>query len=640
MSIFVTIALSINLDIVDMNSLGVKDGESWLFYGLVTIRRTINIDNFKSIVTFLCVFWGLSKTMKIQKNENNKRDICKIILAILYSLFTVFGYSYYKTNSWNLIFLNVDQFCKALIVIIGYYIFFKMVITYVFDNIIEKIKYKSSKNKIYNYIFEKHSIIIPLILILLAWVPYLITYYPGIICADSHSQLMQYYGLDLPENTSSNSTLLIDENVKLTNHHPVLHTLILGTCTRIGKMIGNDNLGVFLYTIMQFLLVAFTLAYILNYMKKLKINKWIRILSLIFFDLMPIFPYYAIGITKDVPFFCFITLYLIELYDFMKMKKNQKITKGKLAKILIFAILTCLFRNNGIYTIMLSLPLLALINKANREKILISSLLIFLMYEAFIKILLPVVFKIPNSGVREMLSVPFQQTARYVREYGDELTPKEIKTIDKLLNYETLAQRYNPTRSDYVKIKYNKIATSDDLKEYFKLWFKHFFKHPDVYLESFINNYYGYLYLECDVVEYTLGFTFYPISMKDEGILNYNYIEDFAEGRKVLNEFMEASQKLPIISLTTNIAFNNWLVLGMITYLIYKKKYRGVVFFMPIAANILICFVSPVNAYFRYMMPNIFAMPLIIGVFLNIVNTNMEGENNGEKDSCISTVLQ
>lgn len=636
LSILVTIALSIKLDIVEIN---INAGNNWFSNVLLFIRKSISIDNFKAIVTFLCMYCLLSKTNNIE--YKSKRNIFKVILAILFAVFTVFGYSYYKTNSWNLIFLNIYQFCKAFIVLIGYYIFFKAIITYFFDKIIEKIKYRASNNNIYNFIFEKHPIIIPMILIIIAWMPYLIIYYPGTLCSDSESQLMQYYGYDLPETTSSNSTLLIDDNVKITNHHPVLHTLILGTCTQIGKLINNDNLGVFVYTLLQTITVAFTLAYIINYMKKIKTNKWIRIISLIFFALMPVFPFSAIGITKDMPFFCFVTLYLIELYDCIRLHKDQKIAKGKLAKIIIFAILTCLFRNNGIYTVILSLPFLAIINKANRKKFLISAVMILILYEAFVKFLLPVVFKIPNSGIREMLSVPFQQTARYVKKYGDEIVTKDKEIIDTVLDYNTLATRYNPVRSDSVKIKYNKKATSDELKDYFRVWFKQLFKHPDVYIESFINNYYGYLYLESNPIEYTLGYTIDSQEyIKKIGVLDYSYNDNFIEARKIANEILELSKNMPIISLTTNIALSNWLILAMITYLLYKKKYRGIVFFIPVLANTLICFVSPVNAYFRYAMPNIFAMPLIIGVFLNIINTDVEGEINGRKeDSSINTML-
>ena len=62
---------------------------------------------------------------------------------------------------------------------------------------------------------------------------------------DSTNQIKQFFGMEITERSSTNSVNLIDENVKITNHHPVLHTVILGSCVKIGKMLGNDNLGIF-----------------------------------------------------------------------------------------------------------------------------------------------------------------------------------------------------------------------------------------------------------------------------------------------------------------------------------------------------------------------------------------------------------
>ena len=42
----------------------------------------------------------------------------------------------------------------------------------------------------------------------------------------------------------------------------------------------------------------------------------------------------------------------------------------------------------------------------------------------------------------------------------------------------------------------------------------------------------------------------------------------------------------------------------------------------------LVCLASPVNTYFRYAMPNIFVMPMMIGIFLRIINPNIKTKNN------------
>ena len=436
---------------------------------------------------------------------------------------------------------------------------------------------------------------------------------------DSTNQIKQFFGMEITERSSTNSVNLIDENVKITNHHPVLHTVILGSCVKIGKMLGNDNLGIFLYTIIQTILLASALAYIIKFMKELKTNNYIRILALLIFCFIPVFPFYAVEITKDVPFASLMIFYIIELYKIIKEYADKKLSKKRVVLIIFISLMVCLLRNNGIYVILLSLPFAAISNKLNRKNILFATLIVFVLYESFIKLLLPAL-KISNTGVREMLSVPFQQTARYVKEYDNEVTDEEREIIDKVLKYDTLANRYVPERSDAVKNKYNKDATSEDLKNYFKVWFRQFFKHPNVYVEAFLNNYYGYFYLEGNIEEYTTRFI---VNCDDDltktGEFNYSYNDEYKGERNAVKHLLNISKRMPVIYWCTNIGLNTWILLIVLGYLIYKKKYKFIVFLLPSLVTLLVCCVSPVNAYFRYELPNIFAMPLIISIFVDII---------------------
>ena len=57
-------------------------------------------------------------------------------------------------------------------------------------------------------------------IIFISWIPYFIIYYPGIISPDSYSQIQQVFG-----------------DLALNDHHPILHTAIIGFFVRIGVMI-------------------------------------------------------------------------------------------------------------------------------------------------------------------------------------------------------------------------------------------------------------------------------------------------------------------------------------------------------------------------------------------------------------------
>ena len=236
------------------------------------------------------------------------------------------------------------------------------------------------------------------------------------------------------------------------------------------------------------------------------------------------------------------------------------------------------------------------------------------------KVILPY-FKITPSSVRETLSIPFQQTARYVKEHEKEVTNDEKKAIDKILGYDTLKDRYKEEIADPVKNEFNKYSTKEDLKNYFVVWFEMFKKHPLTYVEATINNTYGYFYPFS--TKWYIYYKYTPI-IKEHGI-DYHY-NNLTSLRTNLSNFGNIFPYIPIIGLIVNIGFSNYLLIFMLFYLIYKKKYKEMCYLFPLFVLTLVCIASPVNTYFRYALPTIFAMPTIIAIFKNIIVRNNKYE--------------
>ena len=89
-----------------------------------------------------------------------------------------------------------------------------------------------------------------------------------------------------------------------------------------------------------------------------------------------------------------------------------------------------------------------------------------------------------------MLSIPFQQTARYVKYYGNDVSTEEEKVIRKVLDYDTIGKNYDPDLSDPVKNTYKQ--KDEYLKDYFNIWFEMLKKHPTAYIQATLNGTYGY----------------------------------------------------------------------------------------------------------------------------------------------------
>lgn len=542
-----------------------------------------------------------------------RKKLTLTILSIIYSTFIIIGNSFIKYDSFKLIekypILNIIFY---IILIISFYFILKKIFNLLESKkqILPKLN-KFKKTKIYKT-FDKHPFLFSLIFMLLCYLPYIISFYPAILSPDPSYQIKQYFKIP---NKYSTYSVMLDPSVTITNHHPVIHTLLLGTCVKIGTLINNVNLGLFIYSVIQILTLTSTLAYTIKFLKNQNINNNYLLLMLLVYSLVPAFPFYSMSAVKDVIFTSLIILYITKLYEFIK---TDEITISNIIKTCILMILIILFRNNGIHTLALSFPFLLLLKKTKKYKYKIITLIIlFLGFNyTYNNIILPY-FKITPTSIRETLSIPFQQTARYVKYHESEISDNEKEAIDKVLEYDTLKERYKNEIADPVKNKYNKYTTKEELKDYFKVWFIELLKHPKTYIEATINNTYGYYY--------PIKTNWYIYHKFDSRILkdgfDYHY-NNLNTSRKILTTYGQTFQSIPILNIFVNIGINVWILIFMLSYLIYLKKYKEIIYLSPSFILILVCIASPVNTYFRYAMPYVFALMLNYGLFMKEVKTN------------------
>lgn len=537
------------------------------------------------------------------------------ILSMIYSFLLFFGTSYHFTGSAKIIF---DYFIISIIIFFIIFLLMRKGLLYLYkffddrkfkeDKCLKNNKFKKFRDFFskLNLLLEKRPFLVSWGLILIFWLPYIISFYPAILSPDPSFQIRQYFGIP---NKYSDYSIMIDESVTITNHHPVIHTLLLGTSLKIGNMIGNDNFGLFIYSVIQILILSCVLAYTIKYMTKEKVLYKFRVVTLVVYCLVPMFPMYAMSAVKDVIYSAFVILYTLIMYHLVKTK--DKLTFFQMFRLIILAIAIMLFRNNGYYVLLLSFPFL-FVNKVNIKKLIMVFCFLIAFNHSYNNVILPY-FRITPSSVREVLSIPFQQTARYVK--NNEVEGKEYEVYDKILDMSDLAERYDPGLSDPVKNKFNKYTTDSELKEYFGYWLQGLLKDPVTYVDATINNVYGY---------------FYPVPIKwylyysfDDRIVangfDYHY-NDFGIGRNILSTIGKTFIYIPILGFISTIGFNTWILFFMIGYLCYRKKYKSIIYLTPALITLLVCVASPVNAYFRYAMPYIFSMPMIIGLFMKEVD--------------------
>ncbi len=556
-----------------------------------------------SLIIYICFIMIKTKNIELTKS--------KIFFIILLDIFLLISNVFINTGNLSYLYKNMWLILYNLIRFIAIYIVLKRSLIY-FENFIKNHEFKLKENKIIN-LFLKHPFLFSFITILICWSIYVIAFYPIILSPDPSFQIKQFFNV---RTKYADYAILLDNNVFLTNHHPVFHTMILGYSLKLGRFLLNDNFGLFIYSLTQLLFLAFTLSLTIKYLNENNVNKKIVFIVLLLYCFIPMFPLYAMSGVKDTYYTCFIILYVMKL-DKIIRSKQEKLSYKEMIQLLLIMFAVCLFRNNGIYVLILSFPLILIYSKKYFQTLLVIFIGVLAFYGTYTKVLLPSL-KITDGSIRETLSIPFQQTARYVKYYNKDLSKNDIKVIDKVLGYETLAKRYNPTISDPVKNEFNKYTTKKELLAYLKVWFKCFFKHPLVYIEATLNNIYGYFSPQS-----TNWYIYYKYDTRitEDKLVNYHF-NNLSSLRLILSSFAQGFPYIPFIGLISNIGFNTWLLLGLTTYSIFKKKKEYLIVLSPLLISLLICVVSPVNTYFRYAMPFIFIMPFIFTLIVTRLKNN------------------
>ena len=521
------------------------------------------------------------------------------LLSLLFSLFMVVGYSYDKVGNAYLVCGNLAFIIVSIIKLFCFYKLFDIGMNLLFDKVTNyHVKDFVKESKFIKW-FNDQPFLVSFIIIVLCYIPYMIAFYPAIMGYDPSNQIREFMGM---HTRYMDSVILLDPNVTITNFNPVLHTLLLGSCFKLGHTLGSDNLGLFIYSVIQIILMVSILSYSISYMKKNGVANKLLFIVLGIYALVPVFPFYALSTNKDTIFCSFVLLFVIKLYDLIVHKQS---TKQYIVFFLVM-LLVVLSRNNGIYTIMLSVPFTLIWLKDKRKPVIVTLLCLLVCYTGYNKVILPT-FKISNTSIREMLSIPFQQTARLDKYHPEFYTEEEKETLDNILGYDTLGERYNPELSDPVKNKFNIYTTNSELIEYFKIWGRGLISYPDIYIDSTINNTYGYFYP--DTSSWYL-YTSYNNKLKLAG---FDYHFNSLKGlRNILVGIGNAYPYLPVIGLFVNIAFVGWIYMYLTGCIIIKKKYKLIPFMLPALSFILTNVAGPANTYFRYALPYIFPLPFVL----------------------------
>ena len=377
-----------------------------------------------------------------------------------------------------------------------------------------------------------------------------------------------------------------------------------------------------MYALLQLVFMLVAVAYLISFLIEIGVSeKWVCLVLLYYFGSRRIQNYMFL-ITKDVIFSAFILIFIVSIIRiFLTGKKRYYLLFG------ISVLGSILFRNDGRYMLIVSFVIIAILNRQFRRRLLVCAVLVSLFSSVYSNIVLPTFHIMPGS-TREMLSVPFQQTARYLRESSTSVTQKEKDAISAILDYDTIIEKYNAELADPVKETFNENADSDALKEYFKVYISLFLKHPSHYIQATMNNYYYYYYPGSRfTVHYTYTGKGSSKFMEDTNKrcevlgMDFAYPKTLDKYRNKYESIMEGIARLPIIAVLISPATYSWCLILIVFYCIKNKNKKAIVVTVPLCVQLLICMVGPTNGWhFRYMFSIAVCMPAVIILCLYFIH--------------------
>lgn len=546
----------------------------------IVLSRLANNNILIFILTFL-----LSKYLFKFKYE--KKDIkISSIFALLISLIINSYINLNVLDSTKLFNITTLLSIVGITPIITYVLLF---ITKYITNIKEK-KWKLDKKIFKN---GKYSILRYFLLILIAWLPVIISFYPGIFSYDAAGQLNQIFA------------------GKYSSHHPMIHTLFFGFPIKMAhEYLGSGSIGLFIHILLQTVIFALTLAYFIDYLSKEKANFILKFFTLIAFMFLPIFPVMSATVTKDVLFAAFYLVLALNIIDLIKYQETYLNKPINIITLIAFASLSLLFRNNTLYAFCLFLPFLVFYLRKNIFHIIVimglSTLIVFGVNKY-----IDVTLEPESPAAREALSLPIQFMGRVYNE--ENLSEKDARDIQKFF-YSKRLYGYKEHISDPIKNTMYKGYIVKNMGKYVALFSRLAIKYPVTLVDSFLltnETYFNPFDKIPDDDIYRVLWEIRDVDDFNNTDIEFKFKENKLSGAYYTLLETGHYNNFPILKVLFNISIYIYIMIFALYIFIIRREYERILELLPFITLFITVLLGPV-AILRYVLPIVLASPLLL----------------------------
>ena len=366
---------------------------------------------------------------------------------------------------------------------------------------------------------KRRGFLFVLLLLLVSWLPYLLSFAPGSVLDDSLASITPW-----------------TNGAPLTNHHPVVYSLLIGGFVYLSKILPLSlNAAVFLYSLVQSVCLAGTLAAMFCRLQRAGARRCVLAAGIAYAMIVPYFPAYAMILWKDPLYSCALLWLSMLLFDAVR-KEGGLPDRAWQVKWSLALLGTAFLRNNGAFCLLFMAA--ALLLSGQRKRFFCTACMTVIVALLFFTVQHTVypLCHIEDTEYTEKIGIPLQQLAATVA-YKGKMGEEEREFLFKIMPKQEWKERYAPCLAD--KIKWTDGANmeyiSQNKRSFWKVWGNLLLKNPAIYLRAYgmdtfgfwvpgVQNRYGYvdLYItennlglhQTDLVQKLFGSTIRPLLKK------------------------------------------------------------------------------------------------------------------------------
>ena len=547
--------------------------------------------------------WGIGSTVR---DGNRRRTVCCLLPAVFFACACLVGFSFATDSTPERLYGSAARLMRSGAALVGYSLVFFAGLNGLFHRLEKRTRTAGRPAKAgsgdsstaglcaYAAMLCRRPFATSFLTMLIGYIPYMTASWPALFMGDCQTILPQGFGY-----------------AALTTHHPVPYTLFLCGVIKTGlKIFGSWNAAVFLFSLLQLLVFLAVMAFGIRLLIREASVSWRWAAGLeLWFILGPRVSNCMFVITKDVYYAAFLLLLAEALFLILR----GGWTPGNTCLAVLAASGVLIFRKDGFYVLIISFMAFLLLHRGLRKRMPLFLLAVLGLHLLFNQVVYPVA-GIQKGSVKEMLSIPMQQTARCAKYLGDSLTEEEKNEILDMFSFDSIEEMgaaYDPSLVDYIKFRFPEQVDDELLHRYLRLWLSMGRRYPATYVNAFLNNYFEYVYPGCIFMQCSYDWSETCFSRVNEKIgSDFSYpaaLDSFRHGLESFRERVFESWPFRLLNMPGT---TTWYLLIWTFWLLYRRDRDGLMLAVPMFVVMLICIASPCNGYYcRYQYPLLVCMP-------------------------------